>query len=137
MNFHFDLNVYVILSFVVAVIAITRFFRWKREQLWHETARLALEKGQPIPQSDRLARPGCDPSQRHWRDRSSPWFDLRRGLVLMAIGAALYLALPGNSRMYAAIPGFIGVVTVIFALLTMKVPDKGPDSPPRQPSDRV
>lgn len=129
-NFHFNFNLYVILAFVVVLFGIRRYFQWKRYQAWHETARIALEKGQPVP----LAEPS---EHGRWGNRAHLMSDLRRGLMLVALGAGLYLALPAPGKMYAAIPTFIGAVNLLLALLALTKTDKAPDSPNRQPSDRA
>lgn len=90
-----------------------------RQKQWHETARLALEKGQPLPaQLDEA--PQSQPRQR----TDGPRRDLRTGLVLIAVGAGLYFFLgtlvgPALGRV-GAIPGFIGVALVFFHLLNVK-----------------
>ncbi|HVW20263.1 MAG TPA: DUF6249 domain-containing protein [Opitutaceae bacterium] len=132
--------------FSIPIIAIVGHFytRHRREKLWHETARLALEKGQPIPAGPEPERQGgggapagaafAAPAQgaggerwgrqRHERKRES---DLRGGLVLLGLGTALYLA---NRSM--ALPGFvligIGAALVVSYLLTRN--DDGHRGPP-------
>ena len=60
------------------------YFHHRRQALWHETARIALEKGQPLP-----PLPNDEPAQSH-EDKKN---DFRGGLVLIAVGAGLYLFL--------------------------------------------
>ena len=75
-------------GFILTLILIVRHYRDKASQRWHETARTAIEKGQPLPA-------GFDPAScggwGRW-GRRSPQGYLRRGLVLIAIGAAVHLA---------------------------------------------
>jgi hypothetical protein len=79
----------ILLLFIIVVILIRGYFRHRRLQMWHETARLVLEKGQPLPDSllqgfgRNVARMGA-------------WRDLRIGLLLAAVGAGLYLADTGR-----------------------------------------
>ena len=132
---NYDMNLLVIFAFVIVIVGIKRYFQWKRHQLWHETARIALEKGQPIPSDEPI---GCEwRGGRGWGGWWSPWFELRRGLVLLAVGAALYLALPDNGKAYAAIPAFIGAAMLLFGLFSFLKSDKPSDPRDRRPSDRV
>jgi len=92
------------------------YFHHQRQKLWHDTARIALEKGQPIPPrdgdyEDDEKSPGIKSRANH---------DVRGGLVLIAVGAGLWLTLSGiagNLRYVGAIPGFIGVALLLYALL--------------------
>ena len=90
-----------------------------RERLWHETARIALEKGQPVPLilgNDELAIQAPRPRN-----------DLRAGLILIAVSVGLMLQPwrfndAGHSfnpiAFGAAIPGCIGVALLLNALIT-------------------
>ena len=96
------------------IIFITFNSIHRRQQLWHETARIALEKGQPLPPMPAdFAPPPSQPPK--------PANDIRSGLVLIAVGAGLYLflgALVSKSMGYVgAIPGFIGIALLLFGLL--------------------
>ena len=88
------------------------YFHHRRQALWHETARIALEKGQPLPP---LQDQETSPPREHKNN------DFRAGLVLVAVGAGLYLflsAILGRSfGLVGAIPGFIGVALLLYALL--------------------
>jgi hypothetical protein len=128
----FDNNLIVIFSFVICLVLISGFFRQRRQELWHETARLALEKGQPLPDRDIVA----DRCSRRWANRWSPWWELRRGLVLIAVGAALYYCLAGDSRGFAAIPAFIGVAYLLLGLFGLMRSDKSSGPFDRDPSDK-
>jgi hypothetical protein len=123
-----DLNLLTIFAFVIVFVGIQRYFQWKRYQLWHDAARLALEKGQPVPPAE--ATGGC-------AGRWSPWSDVRCGLIFLAVGAALYYALPDNAKPYAAIPAFIGVAKLLLGLFSMITSDKASAPRDRQPSDRT
>ncbi len=106
----------VILVLAIPIIAIVGAYytKHRREQLWNETARLAIEKGQPVPvrppSDDELRAPplptaGVD--LREWdrlkriRKRRE---DIRNGLLLAAFGGALALAHPGHGTGF---PGYI------------------------------
>jgi small-conductance mechanosensitive channel len=98
-----------------------------RQKLWHETARLALEKGQPLPvQQDVIQNRQTD------QPASGPGRDLRAGLILIAVGAGLYIflgSLVGQRLGFVgAIPGFIGLALLLYALLSSFSKDK--DAPP-------
>lgn len=88
------------------------YFHHRRQALWHETARIALEKGQPLPPlQDGENSPANTPKES----------DFRAGLVLIAVGAGLYFflnALIGPAfGLIGAIPGFIGVALLLYASL--------------------
>lgn len=99
------------LSFTILLIIFGLKFVQRRQELWHETARVALEKGQPLPPLPQDMKPAKEP------DRAT---DFRTGLVMIATGAGLYLffaAFIAPLRFLAAIPGFIGVALLLFGLL--------------------
>lgn len=92
------------------------YFHHQRQRLKHETARLALEKGLPVPtfSEDKTHQPKSkgDLSLR----------DLRGGLVLIGLGAGIYLFFANTgganeARFLGAIPGFIGIALLLHALL--------------------
>lgn len=97
------------LTFTILLIAFGLKFVQRRQELWHETARIALEKGQPLPP--------LPPDMRHDKHPRKD-SDIRTGLILVATGAGLYLFfasfIPGL-RFVAAIPGFIGIGLLFFA----------------------
>lgn len=116
-----------IFLFVLAIIVINRIFWFRRTKLWHETARLALEKGQPVPN----IWDGCS----SWRSRGG-WggraWDFRRGLVLIAVGCGLYLGLAEvhpSARFFAAIPAFMGVALLVSALMSGWINRNNPNPP--------
>jgi hypothetical protein len=84
----------------IAIVCTSLYFKHRKEALWHETARIALEKGQPLP-----PRPDADGSllgpvpasadAATWmrmRREARRAKDLRAGLILLALGAAFRLA---------------------------------------------
>ena len=95
----------------------------QRHQLWHETARIALEKGQPLPPMPADVAPP-PPTE------DKPANDIRTGLILIATGAGLFLflnALVGRGLgLVGAIPGFIGVALLLFGLLNAATKRGGP-----------
>lgn len=122
----------------IAVVAMILHHR--RQRLWHETARIALEKGQPIPalREDELApQPPPGMSYAEWlrlRREHERGHGLRGGLVLIAVGVGMLLMLgPGNY--VGAIPGLIGVALIVSALLErfMSRREPGPASEDRAP----
>jgi hypothetical protein len=117
-----DLNpLIIVFSFIILMILIRRFFQWQRHKLWHETARLALEKGQPITSA------GPDPevqSWRSWRRRRGATFDFRRGLILLAVSAGMYFSGHGHVRDYVLIPAFIGAAFLVMGIISLCTTDK-------------
>jgi hypothetical protein len=99
------------LTFTILLIIFGLKFVQRRQELWHETARVALEKGQPLPPLPADMRHDQHPEQNN---------DFRTGLIMVATGAGLYLFfasfLPAL-RFVAAIPGFIGVAMLLYATM--------------------
>jgi len=96
----------IVFGFSALVVGMVFYAVHRAQRLRHETIRLALEKGQPLP-ADLLDPPARrDPKLR----------DLRRGLLLLAfgIGVCLYLGLSplaGVHREWPAgfVPGLMGL----------------------------
>lgn len=112
-----ELGLYLGLAGLAAGIVfggLGMYFHHRRQALWHETARIALEKGQPLPP---LQDQETSPSY------VSKDNDFRSGLVLIAVGAGLYLflnAFLGRAfGLVGAIPGFIGVALLLYATLNV------------------
>jgi len=101
-------------AFVVAIVAM-RFSNARRKaELQHQTIRLALEKGQPLP-PELLNMPAAVEQKPKCNDRKA-------GLILIAVGVGLYFffsaggwesRIPGNLRWVALIPGLIGVALLL------------------------
>jgi hypothetical protein len=109
----------IIGAFLIGPVVIFIVFSsiHRRHELWHDTARVALEKGQPLPPMPAdVAPPPPQPAK--------PANDIRSGLILIAVGAGLYLflgSLVGQSMGYVgAIPGFIGIALLLFGLLNVR-----------------
>ena len=105
-----------VLSLATTIVVSAIYFHNRRREMWHQTARLALEKGQPIPEP---------PDHEHERKTpTSPGQeaanDIRAGLICIAAGAGIYLflgALIGPAFAYVgAIPGFVGLALLLFGL---------------------
>lgn len=115
----------IIGSFLMGPVVIFIVFRsiQHRHQLWHDTARIALEKGQPLPPMPADVAPP-PPTE------SKPSNDIRTGLILIATGAGLFLflnALVGRGLgLVGAIPGFIGVALLLFGLVNAATRRGGP-----------
>jgi hypothetical protein len=84
----------------IAIVAVVLFFRHRSQQTRQEIYRTFLEKGEPIPPQLLGAR-------------ASRNTDLRRGMVLLAggigVSLALLLAHEGGLAGYGLIPAFIGI----------------------------
>ncbi len=113
--------------FLAAIILVPLWLRYRDRQRMHETLRLALERGQPVPPE----LIGALQSNIAPRRPSTPESDLRRAVVLIAIGLGfaglgygLWFGLMSVSEIGAyitggavagagAIPGMIGVAHLI------------------------
>ncbi|HEX2861294.1 MAG TPA: DUF6249 domain-containing protein [Lacunisphaera sp.] len=99
-----------------------------RQKFWHETARLALEKGHPLPAP--LDASTADKDQPY-----NPASDIRTGLIMIATGAGLYLfflsLFNGWMKFVGAIPGFIGVALLLYGSLHALFGRKSPSRPPQ------
>lgn len=119
--------------FPAIIVAIALFFKGRERQMWHETARLALEKGQPLPPLPPKRQDGLSRIREH-RQKN----DIRAGLILIAVGSGLYcfFATAGGHGVAAvgAIPGFIGVALLFFGVcnaLFAKKPSAPEERPPQ------
>lgn len=106
----------IILGGVITVSGM--YFHHRRLELWHQTARLALEKGRPLPPP---LEDEDKPSPDRQRDESRN--DFRAGLILVATGAGLWLFLgtflSRGLGFVGAIPGFIGVALLLHGVLSL------------------
>jgi hypothetical protein len=112
------------------IVFTALYFKNQRRRLWHETARVALEKGQPLP---------ADPEEgtrRQSDDARAPLRDVRTALILLAVSAGLYLSFRENERQMLVgsyITGCIGIALLISAALTAFFASKSSDQKPRPP----
>ena len=94
---------------VIAVVAITFYFRYRSQGLRQELFRSLLDKGLPIPPEFLTAKP------------RARYVDLRRGLVLLLSGvglsSALLLAGDHDSRSAAGFGLFPALIGVAFLLV--------------------
>lgn len=113
------------LTFTTFLIIFGLKYVQRRQELWHETARIALEKGQPLPPLPKDMREDKHPKHNN---------DFRAGLIMVATGGGLFLFfetfLPAL-RFVAAIPGFIGIGLLFFAGIDAMVTPKD-----QSPTDR-
>ena len=102
------------------------YFQHQKQRLWHETSRIALEKGQPLP-------PPESEGFRHRDHTSAVQHDVRGGLVMIAVGVGLNIFLGAvggeNVARLGVIPGLIGVALLINAAFMGIVKGKGQDVP--------
>lgn len=121
---HSDYQLVVIFGFVICITLVKQIERTRRYRMWHDLARTAIEKGQPPPPFRDLGY--------KWRlwDRG-----LQGGLILIAIGAAMYLAMPLSVRTWGVLPGFIGIAMIFHWLLTGRHNGGDPSNP--NDSDRL
>lgn len=119
--------------------AIAMYYHHRRQQMWHETARLALEKGQPMPpqprdddEAENTPPPGV--AYDDWIETKRAQerrHDIKGGLVLIAVGAGLYLMMGSGSvgRFIGAIPGLIGAALLLYALFNKPSAGSRPPQP--------
>jgi len=98
----------IVLALPVGIVALVLTFRYRRQKLAHETMRLMIEKGLPVPME--LINPP-PPAKR-------PKSDLRRGLIWVALGGGLMILLKkigGEPGLWATglTPALIGVAYLI------------------------
>lgn len=103
-------------------------FAHRRQALWHETARIALERGQPLPPLPDTHEDPAEPARGSARD-------LRSGLISLGTGIGLFLFLDAMLGRWmawvGAIPGFVGLALLIFGGVSLLLERRG-----RGPSDR-
>lgn len=122
----------IIFGCSVAIAGI--YFHHQKQKLLHETARLSLERGQPIP-PDILAQMTRDEDAKPSGPRR-PADDIRTGLILIGVGAGVYLFFEAlgveKMRFVGAIPGFIGVALLLFGVVSAAMARaKANDTAPR------
>lgn len=97
------------------------YFHHQQKRLLHDTARLALEKGQPIPPE--LIAELSDAGHLKTERRDQPQNDIRAGLILVAVGFGLYMAFAVmnlyNFSFIGAIPGFIGLALLLYGSVAL------------------
>ncbi len=130
----------ILLAGVITVSSM--YFKHQREREWHETARLAMEKGQPVPPppSHKVYGSGVilkrDPNAPAPPPDDISQHDVRGGLVLVGTGIGLWLmlgALDERLRFIGAIPGFIGVALLLYAAGRAIFSNKSSNSDRRPP----
>jgi Domain of unknown function (DUF6249) len=90
----------------VAIVAVIMGSSWAKQRSLQRTVRMMVEKGQPVP-PELFASPAGAPLR--------PWYDLRRGIILLAVGVAFViffgLTAGWDEGVWALglIPGLIGL----------------------------
>jgi Domain of unknown function (DUF6249) len=104
------ISVLAVFGFPVAIVAVIMASSWAKSRSLHRTVRLMVEKGQPVPPELFAAPPGAP---------IRPWYDLRRGIILLAVGVAFViffgLTAGWDEGVWALglIPGLIGFGYII------------------------
>ena len=80
------ISILAVFGFPVAIVAVIMFSNWAKSRSLHKTVRMMVEKGQPIPPA-LLSTPAAVSAAAGLR----PWYDLRRGIVLMAVGVGVIM----------------------------------------------
>jgi hypothetical protein len=133
-----------IFFFILLIIVASQYLKNQSRKMWHETARIALEKGQPIP---------CAPSELEeaiGKTPNTPFVkrsgrgDVKSGLILLAVAAGLYFGfndLRAQDHSVPSVifyvPGCIGVALLLNALITYLTTKKTPETPSTPPSPKA
>jgi hypothetical protein len=136
----FGMLIPITLFFVgLAITVASLYFKNQSRRMWHETARIALEKGQPIPAAPsdlQEVSTSKTASAQIASRQSSGRGDIKAGLILLAVSAGLYFGfkdLNGDFHSMPTfviyVPGFIGVALLINALITFLTTKKAPETP--------
>jgi hypothetical protein len=102
------ISILAVFGFPVAIVAVIMFSSWARTRSLHRTVRMMVEKGQPVP-PELLASPAAAPVT------VRPWYDLRRGIVLVSVGVGVIMffgiSAGWDNGVWALglIPGLIGL----------------------------
>src|SRR5881227_80556 len=102
------ISVLAVFGFPVVIVAVIMFSSWARTRSLHRTVRMMVEKGQPVP-PELLSSPAAAPVT------VRPWYDLRRGIVLVSIGVGVIMffgiSAGWDNGVWALglIPGLIGL----------------------------
>jgi hypothetical protein len=97
-----------VFGFPVAIVAVIMFSGWAKTRSLHRTVRMMVEKGQPVP-PELLSSPAAGPVT------VRPWYDLRRGIVLVSVGVGVIMffgiSAGWDNGVWALglIPGLIGL----------------------------
>ena len=78
------ISILAVFGFPVAIVAVIMFSSWARTRSLHRTVRMMVEKGQPVP-PELLSSPAAAPVI------VRPWYDLRRGIVLVSVGVGVVM----------------------------------------------
>lgn len=108
-------------AMIAALVIVPRYFRSRDRERLQQTLRAAIDKGQPLPPEM------VEAMARETRPTSTPYHDMRQGIVWVAIAVGLGLMgywigfdEPDAFRPMlgvAALPGCIGVAFIVMALI--------------------
>jgi len=130
------LGILMIIAIVIGPLWIRSYFAARERSQLHETLRVAYEKGQPVPPELIEKLTAATPRQNYGGSSSSsgPDADLRRAIILIAVGLGLaglgaglfwgfmYVnpipagIIGGSTAGAGAIPGFIGLAYLVLWL---------------------
>ncbi len=128
---------------LLTIVIVSLYFKNQSRKMWHETARIALEKGQPIPLAPSALSPKIEEAlgkRLETENRTSSRNDVKAGLILIAISVGLYFGLkdgtggiPGMPSSVYYVPGFIGVALLINAVISFLLNRKKTETPSSRP----
>jgi hypothetical protein len=119
------ISIFVIMG-IIAVVGMA--MKNQERERWHETARLAIEKGVPVPSMPLAAPPVNVPLSRHKQRMGL----ITGGLVNIGVGIGVYFGLSAiqgasETRFWGLIPALIGVALILGALIDILLSRKFPD----------
>jgi hypothetical protein len=104
-------TLFAIFGFVALIVLMKTVFRMQRQKLWHETARAAIDKGQPLPPA-----PAYWSGYGMWGWCGGPWA-WGRGLIWVAFGVGLYFVDSSGARKWAPLPICVGAAMFAVGLI--------------------
>ncbi len=127
------LGILMIIAIVIGPLWIRSYFAARDRAQMHETLRVAYEKGQPVP-PELIEKLTATTPRQSYASSSAPDADLRRAIILIAVGLGLgglgaglfwgfmYVnpipagIIGGSTAGAGAIPGFIGLAYLVLWL---------------------
>lgn len=135
----------IAVMFIVMIIVVaSQYFKNQSRKMWHETARLALEKGHPIPSAPSELEEAIGKVPSSSTSKPSGRGDVKAGLMLLAVAAGLYFSFNdlraedhSVPSLIFYVPGCIGVALLLNALITYLTTKKAPETTSIPPTPKA